>query len=361
MKRLLITGSKEYPLGANNSFDPSPSGGMEVYSMYLAEALSKDYEVMIITRRFPETKKYDKKQNIQTIRVPFIRGRLIRNASFNLTSFFKSLFLDYDILISQDLISSFFGVFTSRIKRKPQIAVCHGLVSVQPQFSWVFRQFLKIIEKIAFNFSTLTITHCPEWQIRKVTKNYKIIKPGLNIIEKTNEKKREYKGKVILFVGRLLKVKGVEFLINSLKDLDFEYTCVIVGDGPERKSLEELAKKSKANVVFEGQQKNILSFLDSADVFVLPSISESLGYSMLEAMSRGVPCVVSDIGIASEKEAFIVKPKDSKEIGAAITKTVRDKNLSRKKTINAMKFLEQFEWSTTAKEYSKIINSLIKR
>ncbi|PIO00579.1 hypothetical protein COT72_00690 [archaeon CG10_big_fil_rev_8_21_14_0_10_43_11] len=357
MTRVLMTGSKEFPLGTNNNYDPSPSGGMEVYAQELAKRLSKHHAVTIITRKFPNTPAQENALGVDVVRVPFLRGRLIRNASYNLFAFVKTLFTPFDVLITHDLIASFLGAFSARLRRKPHIAVCHGIVSNQPQFSKLFRHFLRVVEHLAYNWPSLTVTHCPPRQIEQVTKNYVQVKPGFNFAYLRIPKKA-HKRAVIVFTGRLLKVKRVDTLIEALMYLSFPYACFIVGDGEERKRLEALAKEKGVNTVFAGHVDDVAHYLLGADVFVLPSESESLGYSMLEAMSMNLPCVVTDLGIVSRKEAYVVPVAQPRALARALTTAFRNKELSRKKVKAAHAFLKSFSWNNATKHYLEAINKL---
>lgn len=108
----------------------------------------------------------------------------------------------------------------------------------------------------------------------------------------------------ILSVGRLVKSKAHDMAIGAITNLmehgtdlpEVEYT--IVGDGPERPTLEHLARHvpSTCRVNLAGwlEQKEILSLLHNADLFLHPSREEPYGVSVLEAMAAGLPVVVSD-------------------------------------------------------------------
>jgi len=98
---------------------------------------------------------------------------------------------------------------------------------------------------------------------------------------------------IILYVGRLVKEKGVSDLFLATKDLDV--IRVIIGDGPHRAILEQTAPP---NTFFLGSRssKDILSALNAADVFVNPSYAEGLPTSVLEAAAVGVPTIASDVG-----------------------------------------------------------------
>jgi glycosyltransferase involved in cell wall biosynthesis len=106
---------------------------------------------------------------------------------------------------------------------------------------------------------------------------------------------------VILYVGRLHPVKNVALLLKSFSRLDKRDRCllVIVGDGPEKQRLNELASKLNIHdrVHFEGfmPKKNVLEYMKAADVFVLPSIVEGQPRVILEAWACGLPVVASKV------------------------------------------------------------------
>lgn len=108
-------------------------------------------------------------------------------------------------------------------------------------------------------------------------------------------------GVVIGIVGRLSEEKGHADLLRAFYVLNKKYgnlRLLIVGDGPLRKDLELLSKKLRIEkkVNFTGFQKDVYKYLDMMDIFVLPSRTEGLGTSILEAMISGLPVVASRVG-----------------------------------------------------------------
>lgn len=353
----LILGSKEYPLGTNTD-DPSPSGGMELYVEDLIENLSKYSNITIITRNFSKTKKHERKGNVEIHRVPWLNGFFLRNPSFNLISFLKSLRIKYDVIISNGEVANLFGLIAAKLKRRPIIMVNHGLAAEQDQYNKILKFGFSLIDKITYSRSDYVITHSPSKLPKGV--DYKVIVPGFNKnkFKKDISLKTIYKpkGLVIVFTGRLMKVKGLRYLIEALSELKREYTCFIVGDGPERKELEDLSKRLKTNTIFTGFRKDINKFLSIADVFVLPSISESLNYSMVEAAYMNVPIISTDLGVIPKDAYNQIKKRDSKSIRNSLERFKPDKKRMR----NAYEFTKKFDWSHTAKAYSLIIKSLVK-
>lgn len=104
----------------------------------------------------------------------------------------------------------------------------------------------------------------------------------------------------ILYLGRLVKLKGVSSLIDAFSRVASEYDVIlnIVGDGGERAKLEEQAKRLGIidKVTFYGLQRDVISYLKQADIFVYPSRTEIFGISIVEAMAFGCICIANNVG-----------------------------------------------------------------
>ena len=122
--------------------------------------------------------------------------------------------------------------------------------------------------------------------------NVKITK-GVGIINKPkfDSLKRHYK-KRFLFVGRLSKEKNIELLVEIFNGLK-EFTLTIVGTGPLEEKLKD---KAKENIIFEGQVANqeLKEKFEKNDLLILPSISETWGLVVEEALYFGMPIIVSN-------------------------------------------------------------------
>jgi glycosyltransferase involved in cell wall biosynthesis len=106
---------------------------------------------------------------------------------------------------------------------------------------------------------------------------------------------------ILMTVGRLEKVKNQEMLLQiwvGLKQHHIAFHGVIVGDGPLRAELEELARLLgiENDVSFLGYRQDIFALLSGADVFLLTSTMEGLPITLLEAMAARTPVVVSEVG-----------------------------------------------------------------
>jgi glycosyltransferase involved in cell wall biosynthesis len=141
---------------------------------------------------------------------------------------------------------------------------------------------------------------------------------------------------VVLVVGRLSREKDHLTLIDALHLLPscFSPVLVIVGDGPERKRIEErIAGRGLAgNVILTGQRSSAEPYYGIADLAVLPSRTEGSPNALLEAMAAGVPVVATAVGgvpeIATDGEtALLVKPADAHALADAMARLLADAQL----------------------------------
>lgn len=148
-----------------------------------------------------------------------------------------------------------------------------------------------------------------------------------------------YDTHMILFLGRLHPIKGVELLIHAFEIVSKEMdNCILVIAGPDDGSLSELRGLVKGfnlskKVIFTssiyGNEK--LSAYVDADVFVLPSLYEAFPNTVLEAWACGTPVIVTESCAISTavREAGIVVKRDSNELAEGIKKIILDDTLSK--------------------------------
>jgi glycosyltransferase involved in cell wall biosynthesis len=152
---------------------------------------------------------------------------------------------------------------------------------------------------------------------------------------------------VVLAVGRLSSEKAHADLLSAFRHLrdahpEINARLLIVGDGPERKSLETLARVLNINerVHFAGQVSDVRAFYAAAQVLALPSHSEGSPYVLLEAMAAHLPVVATRVGgvpemVEDEESALLVHARDPQKMAAAIARVLTDAQLARKLTANA--------------------------
>jgi glycosyltransferase involved in cell wall biosynthesis len=162
--------------------------------------------------------------------------------------------------------------------------------------------------------------------------------------------KENTKIKKLVFLGRLDKHKGVDYLIKAMPlILEREKaTLTIAGNGPEREKLEALVKELKLEnqVRFLGKvdhEKELPKVLGNSDIFVSPLMS---GFTLLESMSCGLPVVGADVEWTKEivilgKTGILVEAGNSKALADGVVKLIRDRKLYEKMRTNTRKMIEK--------------------
>jgi len=162
----------------------------------------------------------------------------------------------------------------------------------------------------------------------------------------------------IVCVARLVRSKGHRVLLAAIAQIVTQFPevrCHLLGDGPERRTLEGIATELgiSGRVVFEGAvpQERVTQEVATAAVAVLPSLDEAFGLVVVEAMSLETPVVASRVGgiveiVRDGVDGFLVNPGDAGELAKALSRLLRDENLRKRLGRNArIRFEEEFELS----------------
>lgn len=149
--------------------------------------------------------------------------------------------------------------------------------------------------------------------------------------------RRRFGQRIVLAVGRLIYYKGFSYLVQAMQDLDA--ALVLIGDGPLRAELENLAHSLgvEHKVHFLGLVDDIVPYYRAADVFALPSVarSEAFGIVQLEAMACRTPVVNTwlDSGVPYVSldglTGFTVPPADPQALAEALSRLLDDETLRR--------------------------------
>lgn len=183
--------------------------------------------------------------------------------------------------------------------------------------------------------------------------------------------------KIILSVGRLVRRKGFDSVLECLPELVRlfpQLLYVIVGEGKDREYLEDLARDYGVtrNVLFVGScdDATLAAWYDCCDIFVMVSRAlpnhdiEGFGIVYLEANSFGKPVVGGLSGgvrdaIIDGQTGFLVEPKNPMMICKALTTLLQKPELAQRFGAVGRKRVEQnFQWHTTARELEMILSSL---
>ena len=181
--------------------------------------------------------------------------------------------------------------------------------------------------------------------------------------------------RVILAVGRLSKEKAQIDLLRAFENLrdpnPDRAKLVIVGDGPERESLEAAAASLgiRDRVVFTGQVNNVQVYFATADVLVNPSHSEGSPYVLLEAMAANLPIVATAVGgvpemVENNQTALLVPAGDPRALADAIARVLSDKQLAQRlsasaSTLGFLRFSPENYVRSLAKVYREALGSKV--
>ncbi len=170
---------------------------------------------------------------------------------------------------------------------------------------------------------------------------------------------------MMLYVGRLIEVKGLADLVRAVGGLDeSSVRVVVVGDGPEAARLEDLAKRvAPGRIVFAGfrQGAELTDMYAAADAFVLPSHHEPWGVVVGEAMACGLPVILSDrigagVDLLRDGENGRVFP--AHDVGA-LREALRDvaSNADRRAAMatRSAKIIEGWTYATSVNDFGRAV------
>jgi rhamnosyl/mannosyltransferase len=219
------------------------------------------------------------------------------------------------------------------------------------------RRFLNKVDKII----VATPYHIKNSDILKDFENkceiipYGIDVEQFNFIDEIKEKakkiRKKYGPKIILFVGRLIYYKGLEYLIQAMKSVDAK--LLIIGEGCLKENLQKLVGKLKIRdkVFFLGRVGNsgIITYYYACDIFILPSVekTEAFGLVQLEAMACGKSVVNTNLPtgvpyVSLDKITGVtVPPKDAKALAGAINNLLNNEGLRKRYGENGRKRVEK--------------------
>ncbi|MFC1704649.1 lipopolysaccharide heptosyltransferase II [Candidatus Omnitrophota bacterium] len=248
---------------------------------------------------------------------------------------------DIDIIHAHTRVAQVVSFLVSKLTGVVFVSTCHGFF--KPRFS---RKKFQCWGKRVVAISQAVKEHlCSAMEVDP--SKIELIYNGIdfaNLVFITEQQKIDFKRTLCLrdeiptvgIIARLSSVKGHVYLIEAIKkiiDYGVEVQLLIVGDGDLRQSLINDAKKYNIEkyVFFAPSIKNISLPLSVIDIFVMPSLQEGLGLSIIEAQARGIPVVASKVGgipevVLHERTGLLVEPADSENLASAIEYLLKDKN-----------------------------------
>lgn len=316
------------------------------------------------------------------IPMPTLQGRLVIPNPFR-AIFEKSKF---DIVHTH----SFWGPgidarSLARRQKIPLVGTNHTIIeSFSPIDSDFVRSFLKKYVIGYFNKCDLA-TAPSKFLLQKmikgglVTSNTSVSNPIQDEFFKSDSTKELLKEKLklekftVLSVGRISPEKNIGTLVRAFikfaqdkKDVDL----VIIGQGNERKTLEEIARNSQVSSQikfvgpFMGQdRKKLVDYFNASDIFVIPSTSENQSMCVLQAMATGLPTIAADAEglpeLIGEDRGFLFSPYDSDTLEVEMSKFYNDSMLKNEIANKVKIFAETLRAGNIALLWEKVYNDVI--
>jgi len=183
--------------------------------------------------------------------------------------------------------------------------------------------------------------------------------------------------KTIIYVGRLEYFKGLNVALTALKHIkekrpELHWKFIIIGDGPEYRRLQKLAKKLNlvSQTTFTGflPREEVFKYFENADIFLFPSFREGTSWALVEAMSYGVVPIVLDIGgnslVVDEKCGIKIriwkKMNLIDELTKSIIKLLEDDELRKDLSSGAKsKVQKELNWESKIAKVRAALDSLI--
>lgn len=262
--------------------------------------------------------------------------------TFSLEFIWKLSKVKTDIIIyHMPFIFAVIAHFIARPKYKKMIVCYHsdiiGYDKIMKPFWSIYNKFLKLADIIH--------VQSPQMIENSMVKNFKekaVVIPYLIDTKVTYNKenvlriKEEYNNKKIIFaIGRHVKYKGFEYLLEAMKSVD-NAVLLLGGTGPLTKTFKDFISKNnlqdKVELLGKIDDKELDDYYEACDIFVLPSImkSETFAVVQLEAMKHGKPIINTNLGTGVNyvsihgETGLSIAPRNGEQLARAISKLLND-------------------------------------
>jgi N-acetyl-alpha-D-glucosaminyl L-malate synthase BshA len=297
------------------------------------------------------------------IRLPYIRA-----LSFLLLGLLAGIGRGFDVIHAHYAVpQGLLGALLKKIKRKPLVVTLHGSdvtilgsnAATRPLVGFVLRNADCVVAVSEFLKKEAI-------KLGAAEKKTRVIYAGVSAGKR---KQGSPAGKRVVFIGSLVKQKGVDVLLRAFKKVAARHgdaELLIVGDGRERRSLEKLSRELGIKARFLGSLRDVDEGLAGSAVLVLPSRKEGFGLVILEAMRSGIPVVATRVGgipeiVKDGKNGLLVEKEDPSALAEAIIKVLEDEALRSRLISEGFKTAGKFSWTRMADEVDELYRELAKK
>jgi glycosyltransferase involved in cell wall biosynthesis len=371
-----------------NEFPPLPVGGAETQaerlSTYLAE---NDWKVWVLTRHTKGLLTLEERNGFTIVRPATWGIGKIQTITFLISTIITlyKMRKQYQILHAHLAFGpAFVATLMGKLLNKKVIVKLGGsnaIGDIQASMkTWRGRIRLNAIRKWADVIIALTNVMrdeaiqagIPASRIRLIDNGIDSQSYKSSTLEKEKAKKiiNSEDNTLILFVGRLDPVKSLPTIIEAMKiaiTTQPTLKLIIVGDGPQKRSLEKLVNALSLHdyVEFTGNKTDIKAYLQASDIFVLPSLTEGISNALLEAMASSIACVATPVGgnlevLENAKYGLMPPVGDVQAWAQVLIDLGSNENLRRQFGEKAKeRILTKYDFNVVGNRYIKLYSELI--
>jgi glycosyltransferase involved in cell wall biosynthesis len=240
-----------------------------------------------------------------------------------------------------------------------------------PHGTIVYRRFpaneaLRFFQKVAVKRASriLFISKYAKDHMSPKTKKPSILLTNGIDLEDFPTSKKTWKGTRFLFMGRLLEIKGIRYMLTAFRKLHSENPntqLIIAGDGPLRDYiLEFISSNPELDIRYLGWRRDTQKLLSESDCFVLPSWEKGQPVALLEAMAAG-KTIITSLGFITKRTGIPIPPRDPEALCKAMLNYSKNPRKHSSLGTKARKEVTSMSWDRVAKtfetEYLKTIRS----
>ena len=338
---------------------PSREGGIEIVVEEISKRLVKKGHTVDIYNRKGKGKisKLKQYKGCKIITIPTINIKGIEATVYSFCATIKAIFGKYDI-IHYHAEGPCTMLWIPHMLKIKTVVTIHGLDWQRAKWGGFATKFIKFGEKIAAKYADEIIVLSKEMQkyfLETYNRKTIYIPNGVNkpIIRQAKVIKEKYglsKNDYILFLARIVPEKGLHYLIEAFKNIKTEKKLVIAGDASHTNDylnqIEKMTKEDERIIMtgfVEGEELDEL--FSNCYIYCLPSDVEGMPISLLEAMSYGCNCLVSDIKENTEVVGNFAKTFEKANIESLKESLIKmiDGNIIKKEDISKY-ILNQYTW-----------------
>ncbi len=352
-------------------------GGAPLYTMGLGTALAKlGAEPIVITHTHAGQPEEDELGGVKVKRLKgFVMPRLDRAISAGLARHLHEYikFGDFNVVHGQDIYSpmALLSIHSARKRKIPSVLTCHSVHKSGGIWRLIYRPIVSAMKRAnrVIAVSGAAKGFCvalgvPDDKIEVIPNGVDLSVFNTDVDGSAMRTKLGVKQEPLVATAiRLVKRKGPGHLVNAfskvLKAIP-NAKLAIAGGGAEaanlRAQIKKLGMEKSVFMLGKLQREQVAKLMAAADVFVLPSLFESFGLVLLEAMAVGTPVVCTQTQGALEiirdgGDGLVAPLGDEDALASAIVRVLSDQQLAERLRTNGVKTVhEKFSWEKTAKK-----------